>query len=146
METVLLILVPGLAGGLVLTLILLRFNRRRHARPGEPDTSLLGPEAINMAHIRVAGVGGLGLVATALVVAIFIPRIGVSLAVGLALGTVLALGLILRRRGTGPMPSSGRHPGANTSLSIDSPDPAPDGRTDHEPRVRRIIRATADSV
>ena len=143
METVLFVLVPGLAGGLVLTLIFLRFNRRRPARAGEPDVPLLGPDAINMAHIPVAGVGGLGFVATALIVAIFIPEIGVSLAIGLALGAVLALGLILRRRSTGPMPSSGRHPGASASLSIESPDPPPEHRTDRGPSARRATQAAA---
>jgi hypothetical protein len=43
----------------------------------------------------------------------------VSLAIGAALGIVLSLILIVRRRRTGPLPSSGQRPGANTTLSID---------------------------
>ncbi len=81
------------------------------------------PALINMAHIPVEGVGGLGLVAAVIVVAIWDPAIRVLMMVAAALGTVLAAGLIaLRRRvpltsGTpsriGPRqegrPSSARH-------------------------------------
>jgi len=86
------------------------------------DDRVSSTNVINISSVRVAGIGGLGLVAMALVVAVFVPSIGVSLAIAAVLGTVLAVGLILWRRQTGPMPSSGRHPGANTVLSIDSPE------------------------
>ena len=94
----------------------------------------LGPtNVINIASVRVAGIGGLGLMAMALIVAVFVPSIGVSLAIAAVLGTVLAVGLILWRRRTGPMPSSGRHPGANTVLSIDSPETtSPDERDERD--------------
>jgi hypothetical protein len=78
-------------------------------------------DVINMARIRVAGVGGLGLVAMALFVAFNVPRIGQSMTLGFALGAVFAVILILRRRHQGPMPSSGQSLGANTVLSIDVP-------------------------
>ncbi len=78
-------------------------------------------DVINMSRIRVAGIGGLGLVAMALVVAWDLPRIGLTLAAGAVTGSILAVVLILRRRQTGAMPSSGRSPGANTTLSIDTP-------------------------
>ena len=77
-------------------------------------------DVINAARIRVAGVGGLGLVAMALVVAWGIPRIGMTLVVGFVLSTLLAAILVWRRREDGPMPSSGQHAGANTILAIDS--------------------------
>jgi hypothetical protein len=80
-----------------------------------------------MARIRVAGVGGLGLVAIAVVV----PRIGQSLALGLVLGAVFAAVLIARRSRSGAMPSSGQRAGANTMLSIDTPAPAA-GQEDHD--------------
>jgi hypothetical protein len=88
---------------------------------------------INAARIRVAGVGGLGLVAMALVVAWFVPRIGQTVIVGMVLGMALAAGLIAYRRRIGPMPSSGRRPGANTILSIDCPLSADDEDTTPPP-------------
>lgn len=79
----------------------------------------LSTNVINMSRIRVAGIGGLGLVAMAVTVALNVPRIGQTLLAGLMLGAMLAVVLILRRRRRGPMPSSGRHAGANAVLSID---------------------------
>ena len=51
----------------------------------------LSSEVINASRIRVAGVGGLGLVAMALTVAIGVPGVGIPLALGGALGTVLSI-------------------------------------------------------
>lgn len=75
--------------------------------------------AINMARIRVAGLGGLGLFAMAITVAWFVPRIGQTVAVGFGLGMVLAVALILTRRRSGSLPSSGKREGANVMLAID---------------------------
>jgi hypothetical protein len=100
----------------------------------DPETG--STDVINAARIRVAGVGGLGLVAMALVVAWFVPRIGRTLAVGLVLGGIFALVLILGRRRTGAMPSSGLRPGANTILSIDDP-LGPEGAVTDESRKLR---------
>ncbi len=94
---------------------------------------------INISSVRVAGIGGLGLVAMALIVAVFVPSIGVSLAIAAVLGTFLAVGLILWRRRTGPMPSSGRHLGANTTLSIDSPDTTPSDQRDERDLHRAAV-------
>ena len=58
------------------------------------------PDHINMAHIRVAGVGGLGLVAMAAVVAWNVPEIGDVMAFALVAGVVLAVALIAWRRRT----------------------------------------------
>ena len=74
---------------------------------------------INMAHIKVAGIGGLGLVVMSIVVALYIPSIGVSIGTGLVFGALFAMWLIARRKRLGPMPSSGQRPGANTVLRID---------------------------
>ena len=110
-------------GILIIALLL----ARSHPGPGPGSASVafdrepLSTDVINMAHIRVAGIGGLGFVAMAAVVAIYIPSIRASLAIGLALGVLFGVGLIVWRRRTGPMPSSGRRPGANTVLSIDEP-------------------------
>jgi hypothetical protein len=131
MEPFTLMTVPGLIGGLVIALFLARTKRRRSAdsiavaiRPDAPESAV-----INAARIRVAGVGGLGLVAMALLVAWWVPRIGLTLAAGFVLGLALAVVLIARRRSSGPMPSSGQALGANTILSIDHPR-LPDRRDD----------------
>jgi hypothetical protein len=96
-------------------------GRRSGKRKSDRFSDDLSTDVINMARIRVAGVGGLGLIAMAAVVAWFIPRIGQTLLIGLVLGIVLAVAMILRRRRVGPMPSSGRRPGAKAILSIDRP-------------------------
>lgn len=123
MTPIMTVVVAGLAGGLAMAMWLLRFNRKRSNSPLDTGWSQDGPtDVINMAHIRVAGVGGLGLVLLAVAVAFGIPQIGKSMAAGLVLGALLAVVLILRRQATGPMPSSGQRPGANTALAIDAPD------------------------
>lgn len=133
MEPVVMIVVPGILGGFALAFLIVRLHRTALPDAGR-HRSADGPlplDVINMSRIRVAGVGGLGLLAMALVVAYFVPRIGQTLAVGLLLGITLGLGLILRRRRVGPISSSGRHPGANTVLAIDHAKPIEqDGRDD----------------
>jgi hypothetical protein len=111
----------GFLGGLVIAFLFLTLQRRSrtgasvHMVASEPVSA----DVINVSRIRVAGVGGLGLVAMAAAVALNVPRIGQSLAAGLVLGTVSAAVLILWRRHTGPLPSSAAHAGANTTLAID---------------------------
>jgi hypothetical protein len=140
MNPVMVILVPGVLGGLALAALYLAWQRRHPSAPpltaapyrGQP----LSTDAINMSSIKVAGVGGLGLVAMAAAVALDVPRIGETVAIGFVLGSIAAVMMILRRRRTGPMPSSGRGLGANTVLSIDAPRgsrEAPDDRiTPHD--------------
>ena len=102
-----LLLVPGVVGGLVLALLIARrgertppvFVPRRLAAPS--------PALINMAHIPIEGVGGLGMVAAVLVVAVSDPRIGLATMLAAVLGAGLALLLIAMRRRTGPLPSKG---------------------------------------
>ena len=134
MEPVRIVVVSGFLGGLVIAWFFIRSEDRRHTRsaPDAFSSEPLSSDVINMSRIRVAGVGGLGLVAMALNVAIFMPSIGVPVAIGLLLGAVFALILILQRRRQGPMPSSGRQAGANTTLSIDAP-PLTHDRQDHDP-------------
>jgi hypothetical protein len=129
MDPVTLIVVPGVLGGLVIALVFIKLRIRRGGAASFDAFARqpLSTDVINISRIRVAGIGGLGLVAMALVVALGVPRIGQTLAVGLVLGTLWAAVLILRRRGEGgPMPSSGRKAGANTTLSIDVRPPARD--------------------
>src|SRR5688500_4882912 len=70
MEPVLIILVPGLLGGVVLALMIARygFGPRSTTHPGRLTPP--SPSMINMATIRVEGIGGLGMVAAVVIVAI----------------------------------------------------------------------------
>ena len=124
MDPVTLVVVPGFLGGLVIALIVVLSNRRAAAKPAlllPYRLDSVSPNMINMASIKVAGVGGLGLVAMAGAVALDVPQIGQSMAIGFGLGAVAAVIMILRARRTGVMPSSGRSMGANTTLSIEQP-------------------------
>ena len=139
MDPVILIVVPGLIGGVVIALLMAALRKRAGKDTSEVSGKLFPTDVINMARIRVAGVGGLGLLAMAGVVAWFVPRIGQTLVIGLVLGIVFAAVMILRRRGSGAMPSSGRRPGANAILSIDEPMTPED---EDDPRSsRRRMRA-----
>jgi hypothetical protein len=131
MEPILIIGIPGLLGGLLLALLIFRFQRPSERPSDASRPEVMAPmNAINMARIRVNGIGGLGMVAMATVVAFFVPQIRQSMAIALVLGVLFAVVLIVRRRRDGPLPSSGGRPGANTALSIDNPWPAEqqDGR------------------
>lgn len=145
MDSIVLLVVPGFLGSLAIAWLALKLHqRRRHDvssdGSGDPPPAT---DVINIARIRVAGVGGLGLVAMAAVVSWAVPGIGVPVMVGLVLGTILALALILRRRLAGPMPSSGRRAGANTMLSIDGPPEAEEERPGQSPppQLRRVAPA-----
>ena len=118
--------VSALVGGILVAAVMILADRRRSGRHQQHDAFANSPDArstdvINIASIRVAGVGGLGLVAMALLLALTIPRIGQSLALGAVLGVGFAAGLILWRQRFGPIPTSGGRMGANTTLSIDQP-------------------------
>jgi len=121
MDPVTQFVIVGFVGGLVAAFIITNLQRRTGASADAFRTEKLSTDVINIARIRVAGIGGLGLVAMALAVALDVPRIGQTLAVGLVSGAVLAAILIGWRRGEGPLRSSGRKTGANTVLSIDTP-------------------------
>jgi hypothetical protein len=117
MEPLLIILIPGVLGGALVAF----FLARRPAGPamdGRPVPRRVAlpppsPSLINMARIQIDGVGGLGMVAIALTVAIALPWIRLSVLLGLALGAAVAVALITSRRG-GPLPSSSRHAGAHS--------------------------------
>lgn len=136
MDLVMFLVIGGLFGGLGLALLSLRRQRKSEKRVVAEVGDDRFPSDINISRIRVAGIGGLGLVAMAIVVALNVPRIGQSLAAGLVLGTLFGAILILRRRRAGPVASSGRRPGANTVLSIDDPTPTSDNEEQESPRVR----------
>jgi len=120
MEPLLSLLFFGVLGGLVLSLVLARDRR------GTPPTfvprrlAAPTPALINMANIRVEGIGGLGMVAAVIVVAIADSRIAAATIIALVLGSGLALALIALRRRGGPLPSAGGGPDNRSILHIDS--------------------------
>ena len=98
---------------------------------------------INMAHIRVAGIGGLGMVAVSAVIAIYVPEIRYALSTGVALGAALAAFLIvLRAKHRAATPGQGG-PHADAMLPLDdTPAAAHDGIDIEGPRRHGAI-ATA---
>jgi hypothetical protein len=147
MDEILMLFAPailGIAGGLAFALVA-RFGRapRRHVEVAAPGLEQ-GPETdvINIASIKVAGVGGLGLVAMAGAVALDVPMIGAAMGLGLGFGLILAAGLILVARRKGPMPSSGKGIGASTMLALRepaAPPSPPDRRESHDLRSDVIL-------
>ena len=103
MDPITLIVVPALAGGVLVAWLLVRLNRGAAPSVAGPEGPTgISTDMINIAHIRGVGVGGLGLVAMCAVVAVYLPAVGISIAAGSALGAVFAVALILlRRRRTG---------------------------------------------
>ena len=122
MDPVVLVGVPGVLGGLVIAAVIVVRQRRSNEISSLASTQSppVSTDIINVASIKVAGIGGLGLVAMAAAVALNVPRIGQTLTIGLVLGLVFAVVMIASRRRTGSMPSSGRQPGANSTLAIDA--------------------------
>jgi hypothetical protein len=113
------ILLPAAVGGLVVGLALAwrSYRDRRDGRTAAASPDAFGPDVastdvINFSRIRVSGIGGLGLVALALVIALEFERVGQTVALGAIGGGLAALGVILFRRRRGPLGSSGAAPGA----------------------------------
>ena len=121
MDPVTLVLIPGILGGIVIALVA-SYNRLWPRRPAllappyEPDEPITN--MYNISGVRVAGIGGLGLLAMAATVALNVPMIGAVMATGVLLGGAFAVGLILYKRRSGPMPSSGKGIGASTVLPL----------------------------
>jgi hypothetical protein len=142
MEPLLIILIPGLVGGLVIAALIAshRINLRGSGvdRRLEPPS----PSLINMAHIRVEGGGGLGLVAAVLAVAIFDPRIRVAVGLAALLGAGLALVLIAWHRRK-PLDSDGGGTSGHSMLGLEERTEI-SGRTGpHDPVRARLMRMPA---
>jgi hypothetical protein len=152
MDPVMLVIVPGFLGGLVIAVFIITRQRKPDdgVRPLVFRENPLSTDVINMARIKVAGVGGLGLVAVSVVVSLFMPSIRRPVTVSLILGVLFGAILILRRRRAGPMPSSGRRPGANTTLAIDAVDSPSDGQEPDSSNVQMqgppAVRAVTSAV
>ena len=120
MEPLLVILVPGLLGGLMLALIIAFRPIRTSSTVVPRRLDAPSPSLINMAHIRIEGLGGLGMVAAVVAVAIADSRIRAAIILAGAVGTVGALALILIRRRTGALPSSGGGPDDRSLLHLEA--------------------------
>ena len=118
MEPLLIILVPGVVGGIILAVLLV--TRRIALRTGGGDRRLAppSPSLINMARIPVEGGGGLGIVAAVIAVALADPRIRVAIGIAALFGAGFALLLIMLRRGRGPLVSGGDDSGPHSMLGL----------------------------
>jgi hypothetical protein len=93
--------IDSLIGGALAAGVLIATSRWRHRAPTKvPDPFAQDAQRamFNISRVHVAGFGGLGLVMVALVMALTFPQIGVSIALGLVGGFVLAMALIPYRR------------------------------------------------
>lgn len=119
MEPLLIILIPGLLGGLVLSLLMAR-NRRTTPPTFVPRRlEAPSPSLINMSSIKVEGLGGLGMVAAVIAVAIADPRIRLAVIIAGVLGGGLALYLIASRRSSGGL-HSGDDPDRDSLLHLEN--------------------------
>jgi len=115
MEPLIIVLVPGVLGGIILAVLLGGRWIDLRTRGVERALESTSPSLINMAHIPVQGGGGLGIVAAVIAVALADPRIRVAIGIAALLGVVLAAVLIARRRERGPL-SSGDGDSASPSV------------------------------
>jgi hypothetical protein len=124
MDPLLFILIPGLFGGLVLALLIAVTRRGTSATFVPRHLEAPSPSLINMAHIRVEGVGGLGMVAAVVIVALTDSRIRLATIMAIVLGGGLALVLIAMRRRNGSLPSTGDGPEDRSVLHLEGDGPS----------------------
>ena len=137
MEPLIIALVPGVFGGLVLALLLAGNRWKRPTTVVPRRLAAPSPALINMARIPVDGVGGLGLVAAVIAVALTDPRIREATIVASILGAGLALLLIAMRKHNGSLPSGGDGTDGST-LHLDA-----ESRHKYFERAKRAILRTA---
>jgi hypothetical protein len=119
MEPLLIVLIPGVFGGLFVAWLIAATGRGSSSTVVPRRLAAPTPALINMAHIQVEGVGGLGMVAAVIAVAIADPRIRLAILVAWVFGTALAIALIVMRRRTGALPSGGDDPDDRSMLHLD---------------------------
>ena len=127
MEPLLIALIPGVFGGLFVAWLIAVTRRALRLRSCRAHLAAPTPALINMAHIQVEGVGGLGMVAAVIAVAIADPRIRLAILIAWVFGTALAIALIVARRRNGALPSGGGSPDDRSTLHLE-PRPAPHTR------------------
>jgi hypothetical protein len=128
-----------LVGGVVMGGMLLwmtRHGRRGRSQPDAFARDTLGTDVINASRLRVAGLGGLGLVAGAAAVALQFQLTSVALLAGVTGGALGAAAVILYRRRRGPLGTSSQGPAARVMLVASTDEHVPTARADGEPRDR----------
>ena len=145
MDVGLSVVLPGLIGGLCIAALLAWLNRRPSPAGVVSRSKLepLSPDTINMAHIRVAGIGGLGLVAACLIIAMYLPELRYAMSFSLGLGVALAAILIAARAKTRRAAPGDRGPHANAMLPLDDEPPAAHDRIEIDRPSRKRTLATA---
>jgi hypothetical protein len=91
----------ALSGGVIVAVLLLRFHRLRPAPVAVPDSfarDAFFTDMLNVSRVRVAGVGGLGLLIVAAAIVFQFPLVAVVMAAGAAGGLIGGIALILFRR------------------------------------------------
>lgn len=134
MEPLLIALIPGVFGGLFVAWLIAVTRRGTPSAVVPRHLAAPTPALINMAHIQVEGVGGLGMVAAVIAVAIADPRIRLAILIAWVFGTALAIALIVIRRRNGALPSGGDGPDDCSTLHLD---PRPAVRSLADRRERR---------
>ena len=119
MEPLLIILVPGVIGGIVLSWFITRLRRTTPPTFVSKRLEPTSPSLINMSSIKVEGLGGLGMVAAVIAVAIADPRIRLAVIIAGVLGGGLALLLIRARRSSGGL-HSGDGPNGDSLLHLEN--------------------------
>lgn len=93
---------------------------------------------LNISAIRVAGVGGLGLLALVVIMAVALPPARWLLAAGLGGGTLAAAALILSRRRRGVSGPRGDQPISLFDSASAVDEPAPKDARQHRERLREV--------
>jgi hypothetical protein len=91
-------------GGIWLALLLARAHSKRPSTEISPDPfarDAFSTDTLNFAHVRVAGVGGLGLVLVAALMAFEYQLVAVAVVAGLMGGALLGCALIVAHRHRG---------------------------------------------
>ena len=133
----------GLAAG---TLITSRRNGLGAGTLTQPDPMSQGRilgDVINFASVRVAGIGGLPLVAFAVVLALNFPKIGWTVTMGLAGGIVLAVATIVVRRWRGPLNSGHGAPRGRGVLFTKDDAETPRTRPNNSQWLHRALTVSA---
>lgn len=117
MLSLLVMVMLGVSGGLAVAALIPVLQLRQRALVVPRRLAQPSPAIINMAHIPVDGVGGLGLVSAVVVVAMWDPRIRLAMTGAAILGAGLALGLIVMRRYAGT-PFDADHSGDRSTLHL----------------------------
>jgi hypothetical protein len=137
MEPLLMVLIPGLFGGLVLSWLIARNRSTTPPTLVPRRLEAPSPSLINMSSIKVEGLGGLGMVAAVIAVAIADSRIRLAMIVALVLGGGLALALIaIRGRARGSRVNG--DPDDRSMLHLSPLSPSPHEPEDTGGRARRI--------